>query len=147
MTIALSRKSDCLFVNSKPLILPTWHSRNGSKGQEVLDYRDRHYINGRLNEVENKKWRKYKMLAGKLRIMCPGFQTECTLVVMKWNGRVSHKYKRNGKRIGLTIEDTAYMQTMVLRQTMNARGRHPLDWQPILKHIVTSSSLTQHQVY
>lgn len=76
----------------------------------------------RLNEVETTKWRKYERLAAELRTMYPGYQTECTPIVLTWDGRVTKHFRRHASKIGLTAEDIAYIQLVALRQTMNIIG-------------------------
>ena len=73
----------------------------------------------RLMTVETEKKRKYDLLANKL-----GSEMKCTTkiipYVMTWDGIVTSYHKRYSREIGLADSVEAYIQTIVLKKTLES---------------------------
>ena len=84
-----------------------------------------------LQVVENEKMRKYDLIANELGMMYK-CKTKIIPYVMTWDGVVTKFHKKYIKEIGMTSQIEAYVQSRVLKKTLECisfdRRRGNTDW-------------------
>ena len=72
-----------------------------------------------LTQVENQKTRKYDLIANELAL---SYKCKVKIIpfMITWNGVVTKYYKKHSKEIGLQPEVEAYIQTVVLKKTLES---------------------------
>ena len=90
----------------------------------------------RLHTVETEKKRKYDLLANELGLIYKS-STRIIPYVMTWDGIVTRYHNRYAKLLGITSTIHAYIQSRVLRKTLECvsfdrrRGAEDIDGEPM----------------